>query len=267
MIKAFQSNFTNDLHLKKHLLLAICSLLALHLHAQSLEGHYMPYGIGYGYETVKDEALSPVSYSGSLGAMTTGYYYQNEKWLSALDLTIMGGFQSPDVNRENNPSQTISVLSRGTYELAHRIFVKNNWTFFAGIYSHNIWDYRNHNRYTNSADNYTGLFSFGPVVNLQKPFNFWNKSWAFQYNLGLPFGTYFMRPGYVRPYSNYEIGNKGFAFWGKFYTIDSRADLIWIFKNGNILRLSYHWDYEQLNDINLVQLGAHRISLTTIFKF
>ena len=227
----------------------------------------MPFGLGYGFETVKDASLSPVSYSGSLGSISTGYYFQNEKWISQFDIAGLVGYQYPDVNRESGYRETLTILGRGTYNLSRRVFVKNDWTFFAGILSHNTWDYREHSRYGNSSANYTGLFSFGPVVTVQKPFELFSKNFTFSYSLGLPFGTYYLRPGYVKPYLNESIENRGFAFWGDYFALDSRTDLIWTLKSGNQLRLSYNWDYSQLDLLNKVQLATHQISISTVFKF
>lgn len=227
----------------------------------------MPFGLGYGFETVKDASLSPVSYSGNLGRISIGYYYQNEKWISMFDISGLAGQQYPDVNPESGYRNTLTILGRGTYHLSRRILNKNNWSVFAGIISHNTWDYREHSRYSNSTTNYTGLFSLGPVITLQKPFELFNKNFTLSYQLGLPVGTYYLRPGYVKPFLNESIYNKGFAFWGDYYTIDSRADLIWTLKDGNQLRLSYNWDYSQLDLLNKVQLATHQLTISTVFKF
>jgi len=227
----------------------------------------MPFGLGYGFETVKDASLSPVSYSGHLGGAGLGYYYQNSKWISMLDINGFSGFQYPDVNREDNNRKTLTILGNGIYHLSRKVFFKNDWSVFAGLLSHNTWDYRDHYRYGNSSSNYAGLFSFGPVATVQKPFKALNKSLVLSYRLGLPFGTYYMRPGYVKPFLNDKIENKGFAFWGDYFALDMRTDLIWVLPTGNQLRLSYNWDYSQLDVLNRMQLATHQISISTVFKF
>lgn len=227
----------------------------------------MPFALGYGFETVKDASLSPVSYSGSLGKAQLGYYFQNEKWVSMLDIAGLSGFQYPDVNREDNNRKTLTILGRGTYHLSRKFYQKNDWTLFAGILSHNTWDYRDHYRYSNSSTNYTGLFAFGPVLSVQKPFESVSKNFVFSYQFGLPVGAYYMRPGYVKPFLNQEIANKGFAFWGDYFAMDMRTDLIWVLPSGNQLRLSYNWDYSQLDLLNKVQLATHQLSISTVFKF
>lgn len=244
--------------------LLLCSLAQ----AQPMQGFFMPAGFGYTYEVVKDNSLSPVSYSGHLAQAIIGFYYQDEKWLSQLDIRGMGGWQYPDVTPSDVSRQTLTGLGRAHYFLSYEVYENESWRFFAGLLSYNSWDYRSHNRYGNSQDNYTGLFSAGPKFVVQKqPFQLWQQNFALQYGLGLPVGTYFFRPGYVKPYTNNEIAAKDFAWWGDFFLADSRTDLIWILNNGNQLRLSYIWEYATLNAPNKVQLASHQLAVTTVFKF
>lgn len=248
------------------------ALLALILPVNSLkgqhqEGFYMPMGFSYAYETVKDNSLSPVSYSGHFGGLHLGFYFQNEHWLSQLDLSGAGGFQYPDINREESLSRTTTGIARGSYSLSYRLIEINDWRLFAGLLSLNSFDYRNHNRYNNSQDNYAALFSAGPIFSLQRDLELFDKGFMFQYQLGLPVGTYYMRPSYTRPYFNSAVGNKSFAWWGDYYEISSQAALAWVFSNGNQLRLAYHWDFAQLNALNKVQLATHYLALTSAFKF
>lgn len=227
----------------------------------------MPFGMVYNLETVKDDALSPVSYSGSLGGLSLGYYYQNKNWISLLEINGSAGFQKPDVNREGSRSETVSTVSRASYQLLRRVYSKSDWIFYAGLLSHNTFDYRQHNRYSNSSENYVALFTFGTSVAVQKPFTIFSKNFVGQYTMGFPFGTYFFRPSYIKPLLNEEIGSKGFAFWGDYYLLNSRMELIWIFDSGNQLRLFYNWEFASFNQLNKVQTDLQQIGISTVFKF
>lgn len=245
------------------LFLMVCSTAV----AQDLRGHFMPFGLGYSFEVVKDASLSPVSYSGSLGNIKLGYIHQNDNWLSSFDLFGIGGFQKPDINREGNLSRTITFGGRLTYSLSYKVNKSSDWSVFAGLTSTNIWDFRIHNRYNNSSSNYVGLFSMGLIGTVQKPFEFIGQNWAVQYSLGLPVGAYYLRPGYIKPFFNDGIGSKGFAFWGDYFQLDSRTELIWLRPGGNQIRLSYYWEYAQLDPLNKVQLGGHHLTISTVLKF
>lgn len=234
---------------------------------QQLKGHYMPFGLTYNFETVKDDALSPVSYSGSLGGMSLGYYFQNKNWISLLDVNGAGGVQKPDVNREGNRSSALTGISRGSYQLLRKVYSYQGYDFYAGILSHNLYDFRQHNRYSNSSDNYEAMFSFGTSVAVQKPFTLFSQKFAGQYTLGFPFGTYYLRPSYIKPYFNDKVGSKGFAFWGDYYLLNSKTELIWILKNGNQLRLFYNWEFAELDVLNKTQTDLQQIGISTIFRF
>ncbi len=254
--------------MKSYRLLLILLFLSFTIaHAQLPKGHYMPFGIVYSFETVKDDALSPVSYSGHFGGLSIGYYFQNEKWISLLDINGSGGIQHPDVNREGSRSSTITTATRGSYQLLRKLSTYRNWTFYSGLLSHNIFDFRQHNRYGNSSDNYEALFGFGPSFAVQRPFELFNKNFAIQYTLGIPFGAYYIRPSYIKPYFGDKAGSKGFAFWGDFYTLNSKTELIWMLGNGNQLRLFYNWEFSQLDVLNKTQTEIQQIGFSTIFKF
>lgn len=232
------------------------------------KGHYFPFSMGYGFETVKDEALSPVSYSGSLGAVGLGYHYQNDKWISMLDINGLAGYQYPDLNRDEGYRNTLTGLVRAHYQLSRKVWqLPSSIDLFAGLVSHNSWDYRDHSRYGNSSANYIGLFSLGPIITAQKPFTLFSRNFTLAYRFGFPVATYYLRPTYIKPFLNQEIGSKGFAFWGDFYSLNSRTDLIYQLGNGNELRLSYVWDYYQLDLLNKVQLANHILSISTVFRF
>ncbi|MDZ7848303.1 MAG: hypothetical protein U5L96_16965 [Owenweeksia sp.] len=112
----------------------------------------------------------------------------------------MGGLQYPDVGEDRQARQNIALLSRLHYSLSYLIYSNDKWQYFAGLMSYNSGDYRNHNRYQNSASNYTALLSMGPVITAQRSFAWLSQKWGLQYQLGLPVGTYDLRPGYVNPF-------------------------------------------------------------------
>jgi hypothetical protein len=244
-----------------------CLITNVSVKAQIFEGDYMPFSLGYVYNTVKDDALSPVSYSGNLGSISSGYYYQNKKWINAVDLGGFGGFMFPNVNREENPNQVTALSARLQYNLSYKVFEHNDWHFFAGLLSHNLWDFRSVSRYSNSSFNYNGFFSGGVKITIQKPFNLFGESFGFQYGLGIPVATYAWRPGYIKPFLSNDFGTEEFYYWDDYFAFDSRSDLLWKINESNFIGLTYQWEYSQLNPVNKIQAANHFLSISTIFKF
>lgn len=251
----------------KTILLGGLFIVSINIKAQIYEGHYIPFGLGYSFQTVKDQSMSPVSYSGNLGSLSTGYYYQNENWLSLFDISGFGAFLYPNVNRENNSNSAISISARASYSMSYKVYEKGGWQFFAGLLSHNVWDYRDISSFSNNSFNFNGFISGGINLVSQKNFQLWNQKFGFQYSLGVPFSTYALRPGYIKPFIADEIGSQEFYFWGDYYALDSKTDLFWRMNANNFVRLSYQWEYNELMALNKVQVASHFLTLSIIFGF
>ena len=204
--------------------------------AQIYDGHYLPFGLGYSHQTVKDNSFSPVSYSGHLGSISTGY-------------------------------SAISISARLIYRMSYKVYEKRNWHFFAGLVNHNIWDYRDISSFSNNSFNFNGFFSAGINLSTQKNFELWNQNFGFQYTLAIPFVTYALRPGYIKPFLAEEIGSQDFYFWSDYFALDSKTELFWKINSNNLIRLTYQWEYSQLDELNKVQVAGHHLSLSTIFGF
>lgn len=252
--------------LKRWLLLGFLSFV-LSSNAQVFEGHFMPFGLGYTFQTVKDQSLSPVSYSGHLGSLHSGYYYQNKNWISRFDLNGFGAFIYPNVNRENNTNSALAISSRAIYSLSYKVVNLNSWHVFAGLSSHNSWDYRDVSNFSNSSFNFNGFFSAGPIITTQKSFFLWKQAFGFQYSITLPVATYAFRPGYIKPFLAEEIASKEFYFLGDYYSLDSKVELLWKLASNNQLRLSYQWEFSELDALNKIQIASHFITISTLYRF
>lgn len=244
----------------------IIASLCVNVHAQP-SGDYLKFGLGYSYQTVLDQAMSPVSYSGHFGQLSIGYSSQNEKWLSELEIGGNGGLQYPDIGREESSRQTLSLLSRLRYTLVRQWAEMNQWRFYTGLSSMNSFDFRNHSNYVNSQTNYLALFALGPSIGVQREFSMLKRRWGLQVFTDLPIAGYYLRPGYIKPFFNDEVGSKGLVWWGEFFQINTHTDLIYYLENENQLRLIYNWEYLSLEPLNKSQSGTHQFSLCAIFKF
>ena len=231
------------------------------------QGHFLRFGPGYSYQTVLDQSLSPVSYSGHFGHLKLGYHDQNEHWLSELDMNAAVGIQKPDINRDESSSQTLSSLVRIRYSLLRKWGEWGNWRILAGVISLNLLDFRSHNQYVNSEANYTSLFGLGLSGGVQREFELFNRTWGVQAFMDLPLLAYYLRPGFIKPFLNDQLGSSGTVTWGEYFQLNTRTDLIYFLSNGNQLRLSYDWEYTGLEPLNKVQTGTHQISLCAVFKF
>lgn len=235
--------------------------------SQSAQGDFLIFGPGYSYEIVKDASLSALSYSGHMGLLEIGYYSQNEKWISDLEIFAFGPYQHPVTDNEDNLSRTTTIGARAHYKLAYNVYTANRWQFFAGISSKNLWDYRLHNRYGNSSENFVGIFGIAPALIAQRPFELWGLHFFAQAELDVPVASYVFRPGYIKPLLGEEISVREWNSISETTSVFSKLKLGWILDNGNLINLSYRWEYALVNPRNKMQLGAHHLSITTAFKF
>lgn len=238
----------------------------------SFDGNFIPFSLGGSYQVFIDEFNSPLIYSGLIGLSQTGFVNQNGYLQHNLYINGGAGFQRPELNRDENLSRYTTYLARIHYSIRYKLWQKQMQSFFAGIVSHNTWDYRLHNRFGNSAETFTGLFSYGLSASYQREFDFkiWGKKpkhIGFQFDLNLPIASYVLRPAYVNQTVADEIGFTKNLLVGDFFHINTQAHLVYFLKNGNQLRLSYNWDYASIAAPNYTLQAEHQLFISTYFNF
>jgi hypothetical protein len=238
---------------------------ALGLQAQLQNGYYLPFYLGYSNQVVKDASLSPVSYSGSLGSIASGFTHQGKNWIDGLTVLGHSGILRSDIAPEE-ASNVLLVGARVSYKIARRFATISGFELYAGLSSISSWDYREVGRYANNSFNFNGFFSLGPYVSTQKNFELWGQQFNMQYELSLPVASYVLRPSYIKPQTGGDFGYSGIESWGDFFQVDSKCSLFWQISEQNYLCLSYQWEYTQLNLPNKIQLAQHFIGLSTITR-
>jgi hypothetical protein len=249
---------------------ALFSVLVLlcgwHTSAQSLKGYYLQYHLGGARQIVKDQSLSPVSYSGSLGTMGIGFRHFGKRWLENFSLYGSGGILTNDVTPDA-PGSALLLNARVDYQVAYRVYTKNLWAIHAGLGNINVWDYRGVNQYANNSFNYNAFFSAGPYASFQKGFSLWNQEFNLQYETTVALISYVLRPSYVRPsISGRNFGYEAFASLNNMFHWQNRTELYWKISTENYLLLGYRWEYMQLEVPNKIQLAQHYITLSMVTK-
>lgn len=252
--------------------IVLCSHLALSqtkdsINYAALSGDYIQFSLGYSYQQVKDASLSPLTYAGNMGNIGLGYIYQSAKWRNSIYIMGFGAFQNPQQRAPDNSSRVTTFAGRLHYRLSYRVWQHHKWRLYAGVASTNVWDYRTHNRFGNSSENFTGLANLGPTLHLQRPFDLWGQKWQARYTLDLPVAAYVVRPGFIKPLLIEEPSVQEWAFWGDYSSVFSTLKLAWLLDNGNQILLSYQWEYATYKPLNKVQLAGHHLALSALFKF
>jgi len=189
--------------------------------------------------------------------------------MNNLDLSGLSGWQSP-LQYPEQSSQTFNLELRAHYSLRYRLLNRGKHQFLAGLYSQNILALREHNNFNNSAQSFSGFFGYGPSITYtyHRVDRIFGKvfSWSLQSEWNIPFGTYIIRPNYIRLYSAGELGDRGHHFLNDTWQTDLRHSLIWHRHNGNQIRLVYAWEYFQTERFNPAYGASHSLSLQLFYR-
>jgi len=256
--------------MRKLLLGALLLLIGFKPSAQNLfEGEYLLLGLGGQMENFKDDLVSPLIYEGYSGAAGIGWHSQHGAWQNNLAGHIAIGLQGPpSLNDASN--QTTTISGSINYSLRYRILKLEKQSLFLGLSSANLIGFRQHNLYRNSALSFSNFFSYGLSAAWQyRPkLRLWQTEipLAWQSEVNFPLASYLIMPGYIRQFFNDESGLKTHAFIGDFWHLEMRHNLVYPLKNGNQIRLSYHWNYAEYNGLNYISQAQHYLMLHLMFK-
>jgi len=251
-------------------LILILFLIYRPLFAQEkLQGDFLWTSFGASLDQFKDDYISPNVYQGYSGQFGIGWHTYKGRWMNNLDVIGQAGWQSPKSYPEQS-SQVLGLGFRAHYSLRYRFLERQNHQLLAGIYSQNIFALREHNKYSNSAQSFSGFFGYGPSLayTYSRSTKVFKRDWhwSWQSEVNLPLGSYVLRPNYIRQYSLGEIGDRGHHFFDGTWQLDFRHSLIWHRKNGNQIRLMYAWEYFQSDRYNATYNGGHQLHLQLFFK-
>ncbi len=252
---------------------------------------YLSSGFGIVKMSAKDKATSPLLYSGATAFGNLQYLVHSHKLIKTFEISAAGGTLKTD--KESHPVTRSSATGlyfdlRFLYLAKLIDFAKDKVTWYLG----GGIDFTNYARinykYGNSAYNYEFMLDAGVASRIEFPFGHKSKDCKFlgmrlhrrdrRYRLSwqiyLPVAGMIYRPGYVTvtnfsdPEEKLFNGDnlKGGIF--RFFQINSTVELFYILHNGNMLKLSYLWEYHQYNPgYNKVQGALNGIYFSFIFRF
>ena len=253
---------------------------------------YLGAGVGIFKMSAKDQATSPLLYSGTGAIGNLQYLVHSEELIETFDLSFGGG------NMRTNKNDH-SGLARGS---EYGIYFDFRFQYLMKVlkFAHNkvIWylgpgfDFTNYSRinskYGNSLYNYEYMTGVGLSSGIEFPFGYKSKDCKFlgmnfhrrdrdlrlSWQLFIPVIGAIYRPGYVtitnfsnpdEPVFNSENLHTGIF---KYLQISSKVELFYILHNRNMLKLSYGWEYHQYNPgYNKVQGAINGIYFSFVFKF
>jgi hypothetical protein len=235
---------------------------------------------GYGYMQGRDEGMSPLIYTGSHFAGTTGFEKRNQKAVNRLDMTALIGNLQNATQPDGYNSKVWSLRMQADYQYLR--FVKS-WkeeklkVYVGGVWN-NLANVRNHSRYGNNSLNYEFSSSLGASGMVKYDFNFKNRKLAVYSTLDLPLIAFNVRPSFASSIPDgfiaQEKRNLGAFFqsgkiqsYGGFFRFRIANAFEYVIFNDNRLMLGYTWDYYGIQKYYKVQMASHQLLIGLIFRF
>lgn len=249
---------------------------------------YFDFGIGITNHKVRDEATSPLRYSGRIPTAYTSFFKENDKRI----WKVYGGFGFGNISKTINGSTYLGTSYNGYAGMSMHVGLKKlsskNLKVFAG--GDFMWngDFRQNFNFQNASYNYNMTSTFGPSAIAQYSFG-WNardfqiwfikikrkqRNFKLNYQLNVPLFYHYLRPDYS-VVSHFTDGKaKGFSdaqsksgFIGDVIKLNSRTEFITYFHNGNAFKISYMWDFVKIKDkFYTVDSNQHYILFSMLFR-
>ncbi len=231
---------------------------------------HLKFGAGFGLQTYRDDAMSPLLYDGVQIGTYAGAEWRKQKGIFQIDGLFWLGEASAEQSGATTDNYTFGV--NGSY-LRHLNTV--NWRFSVGGAISTWGSFREHASLINSDYFYDVFFSVGPSGAVEKAFRFLKRDWQINWQLSVPVLTYGLRPNYsgleeAPPNDNSFDAELEAAKVGTFNVltnVKSRLELAYPLQNGNRIGLLYYWDFYQSNiEPHSVKQAMQSVQLNLHFK-
>ncbi len=207
---------------------------------------HLKLGGGFGLQTVRDDAMSPLQYDGIQGAFQAAAEWHRPKSLYRMDGLFWLG-ETSAASGGTTENYTFAVNGSYLYRISA---TESRWQWRAGAALTTWGSFREHLSLINSDFFYDLFFSLGPSAMVEREFRFFKRDWLVNWQVTIPALTYGVRPNY----SGLEVAppdENGFQGWkdaqfGSFnilQNVKSQIELAYPLKNGNRLGIMYYWDF------------------------
>ncbi len=239
---------------------------------------YFDSSVGISYFYLRDNATSPLIYKGLNFSSDLRIMFLNNKMRHGAILGFNYGKLKP-VSIYN--SSRIENIGTGIDYFYLRKFSEindKNITLFAGLSINIGGNIRDHSRYVNNSISYEQVNSLN--INFQSEYNFtlFKRDFQLIYRTYSPFYAFVLRPSFASSVPEGFIDQTGNNFkaylescnhltFNKYFRWNNSFDLCYILKNGNKLRLSYGWDFYNIDILHNVKSANHKLLFSTMFNF
>lgn len=240
----------------RYIIFVYFSILLFRLQAQenatSANTFHFKFGAGFGYQTLRDGAMSPLLYDGiALGAYAGADWRKPRSHWQVDGLFWLGQVSS---ERSGASADSYTFAINGSYLKQLHPGKMSKWQPSLGGALTTWGSFRSHASLVNSDFFYDLFFSLGPSGSMEHRFRMLHRDWILNWQLTVPIVTYGLRPNFsgldeVPPDDNSFQGfkNAQFGSFNVLNNVKSKIELAYPLKNGNRIGLLYYWDFYQSN--------------------
>lgn len=230
---------------------------------RSPKEYFLIRDLGVFNHKVKDLGASPLIYGGPGLHIHSGMLYYNENVFSSFQIGGHASLIAPKLFPEDTRSFAGAFRLNLNYEfLLRALKEKESWQFYVGPSLIADANMRVHALYSNNIMNYDGILGLGLNTFVRKYLGE-DHRFSIDHHLSLPVYSLVIRPEYTLPF----YFNASTQMIGTLVYIDSKTQLSYYLKNGNVLQLGYDWLFYQIKEPNKVQNGLSGIHFTSLFNF
>ena len=230
---------------------------------------------GLAVSLMRDEALSPLRYSG------LGLFLNNHKYRFKPRVFVHQQWQIYSTSFTN--SQSESVLSQTSVEFNHArhkplSLANENFRAYVGGFVSGLLNLKIHPENVNNVLSYELAALVGPSAMVQFPVTVFGKRFVLSDELQLPLISLLGNTPYAWPLPTAfdEEGELGDAFtvgsWGKLFRLTNQLNVDFhrrVRRRKRVVkrvayRFSYRWEFVSVAEPNLYQSGTHSLSIARI---
>lgn len=238
---------------------------------------YVGLGAGATYQVMKDEAISRLVFSqvSALPMLThtkvsNTIYSQLQLKASIVNLEHMD-------YKISRPARVKTQRANLDYRFLVKMPVEMRYLDIrAGGLVSGMFSYKKAPFKVDAANVYEYAASVGLCGRVTREFVMRDHTTFLSWDVGIPFLANFSRPYYLnrvenanpdnKPIQNF-LGNSVTGTVGKYFRLNSRVAWMYRLENGNLIQISYQWDYSRMKSINKAYFVEHILSLIFMFNY
>jgi hypothetical protein len=240
---------------------------------------YRNWQTGLGRQTLRDPLLSPLRYGGNgiFSSLNTLKYKPRFLTISTISL---------HVNSLGNKVNGASIIQTGgsySYGLLKNLpgFNRSGRQIFVGGLVEGIFNFRIARFNVNNIYAYDAVVSLKVAGRVQQRFRLFHRDFMLTEQIEMPVFSVLSRPPFAWSYPTFldETGKFSDAvqtgFWNRYFQIRNQLSLDF-YRNirhkqkrigKDVWRISYSWEYFNINQPNRVQSGTQGLSIGKVIKF